>query len=115
MVISDRLPILSLVLSALWSGVLPTEAQVNVTQHHNHDSRDGLYIDAAFTQSAAGNLTRDLGFKGNFDTHAWCDSNGDTYCYTEAHANSDSDSSTYRHGDADSYFNPARWWPWLAN
>jgi hypothetical protein len=40
------------------------EAQVNVTQYHNHDSRDGLYIDFAFTQSAAGNLTRDLDFNG---------------------------------------------------
>ena len=39
-------------------------AQVNVTQFHNHDSRDGLYIDSAFTQSAAANLTRDLNFDG---------------------------------------------------
>jgi outer membrane protein assembly factor BamB len=35
-----------------------------VTQHHNHDSRDGLYVDPAFTQSAAANLTRDLAFDG---------------------------------------------------
>ena len=62
--IRDRLPILSLVVAALWSGVAPTGAQVNVTQHHNHDSRDGLYVDPAFTQSAASNLTRDLGFNG---------------------------------------------------
>src|SRR5215467_12528999 len=42
------------------------EAQVpvNVTQEHNNPSRDGVYIDAAFTQSAAANLTRDLGFNG---------------------------------------------------
>ena len=39
-------------------------AQVNVTQFHNHESRDGLYIDSAFTQSAAANLTRDLNFDG---------------------------------------------------
>jgi hypothetical protein len=56
------------VLSALCfvvvSNVQPADAQVNVTQHHNHESRDGLYIDPAFTQSAAGNLTRDLGFNG---------------------------------------------------
>ena len=39
-------------------------AQVNVTQFHNHESRDGLYIDSAFTQSAAVNLTRDLNFDG---------------------------------------------------
>ncbi len=37
---------------------------VNVTQHHNHDSRDGLYIDPAFTQAAAANLTRDPNFNG---------------------------------------------------
>ncbi len=49
---------------AVASSIQPTGAQVNVTQHHNHDSRDGLYIDPAFTQTAAGNLTRDLGFNG---------------------------------------------------
>jgi hypothetical protein len=54
----------SLVVAGLWSAVLPTNAQVNVTQHHNHDSRDGLYIDPAFTQNAAASLTRDLGFNG---------------------------------------------------
>jgi outer membrane protein assembly factor BamB len=37
---------------------------VNVTQFHNHDSRDGLYIDSAFTQGAAASLTRDLNFDG---------------------------------------------------
>src|SRR3982751_2225875 len=39
-------------------------AQVNVTQEHNNPSRNGVYIDAAFTSSAAGGLTRDLGFDG---------------------------------------------------
>ena len=51
-------------LAALWGVIQPTEAQVNLTQHHNHDSRDGFYIDPVFTQTAAGNLTRDLGFNG---------------------------------------------------
>jgi hypothetical protein len=37
---------------------------VNVTQFHNHDSRDGLYVDSAFTPSAAANLIRDLNFDG---------------------------------------------------
>ena len=46
------------------SPILPTNAQVNVTQYHNHSSRDGLYIDAAFTRSAAANLMRDLNFDG---------------------------------------------------
>jgi len=44
--------------------IAPTNAQVNVTQYHNHASRDGLYVDSAFTQSAAANLTRDLNFNG---------------------------------------------------
>jgi hypothetical protein len=54
----------SLVAVGLWTAVLPTNAQVNVTQFHNHSSRDGLYIDSAFTPSAAANLTRDLNFDG---------------------------------------------------
>src|SRR5215475_3778722 len=49
---------------AVLGGVFPTSAQVNVTQYHNQASRDGLYIDSAFTQSAAANLTRDLNFDG---------------------------------------------------
>ena len=48
----------------LWGTILPTGAQVNVTQYHNHSSRDALYIDPAFTQSAAAKLTRDLNFDG---------------------------------------------------
>jgi hypothetical protein len=54
----------SLVAVGLWTAILPTNAEVNVTQFHNHDSRDGLYIDSAFTPSAAANLTRDLNFEG---------------------------------------------------
>jgi hypothetical protein len=53
-----------LVTAGLWSVTLPTNGQVNVTQYHNHISRDGLYVDSAFTQSAAANLTRDLNFDG---------------------------------------------------
>src|SRR5437899_11215695 len=56
--------IFSIVLVYFWSAVVPINAQVNVTQFHNHESRDGLYIDSAFTQSAAANLTRDLNFDG---------------------------------------------------
>ena len=56
--------IFSVVVVCFWSAILPANAQVNVTQFHNHDSRDGLYIDSAFTQSAAANLTRDLNFDG---------------------------------------------------
>ena len=58
--------------STLLSAILPAESEthsqatgeINITQFHNHDSRDGLYIDPAFTQSAAANLTRDLNFGG---------------------------------------------------
>src|SRR5215467_15420078 len=53
-----------LVVAVLFNAVLPANAQVNVTQFHNHESRDGLYIDSAFTQGAAANLTRDLNFDG---------------------------------------------------
>ena len=56
--------ILSLVTAGLWSAIVSANAQVNVTQFHNHSSRDGLYVDSAFTQSAAANLTRDLNFNG---------------------------------------------------
>src|SRR5438128_10207965 len=53
-----------LLVPSLWSAVLRANAQVNVTQEHNNPSRDGVYIDAAFTPSAAANLTRDRGFGG---------------------------------------------------
>jgi outer membrane protein assembly factor BamB len=39
-------------------------ASADVTEHHNHDSRDGLYIDPAFTTNAAAALKRDLTFNG---------------------------------------------------
>src|SRR5438045_4439639 len=54
----------SLLVAVLGSAVLPAKAQVNVTQEHNNPSRDGVYIDAGFTPSAAANLTRDLNFDG---------------------------------------------------
>ena len=38
----------------------PEGTSVNVTQHHNNASRDGLYVDPAFTTAAAAGLTRDL-------------------------------------------------------
>ncbi len=44
--------------------ILTANASVNVTQHHNNLSRDGLYIVPAFTQAASANLTRDTGFNG---------------------------------------------------
>src|ERR1051326_317531 len=54
---------------ALLSGA---EGQVvNVTQEHNNPSRDGVYIDAAFTQSAAASLTRDLNFNGTISGNVY--------------------------------------------
>ncbi|HEU0273858.1 MAG TPA: hypothetical protein VFQ83_04970 [Candidatus Udaeobacter sp.] len=46
-------------------------AQINVTQFHNHDSRDGLYVDSAFTQSASANLMRDMNFDGTIAGSVW--------------------------------------------
>ncbi len=40
------------------------EDSINVTQHHNNASRDGLFIDPAFTVANAANLTRDMNFSG---------------------------------------------------
>jgi hypothetical protein len=54
----------SLIITLLLTAVLPVNAQVNVTQQHNNLSRDGLYIDSAFTPANAVNLTRDLTFNG---------------------------------------------------
>ena len=42
----------------------PANVAVNVTQHHNNASRDGLYIDPAFTPARAASLARDLNFTG---------------------------------------------------
>src|SRR6266403_1546643 len=54
----------SLLAAIVWSAVPPTDAQVNVTQKNNNLSRDGLYIDSAFTPGNAANLVRDLNFDG---------------------------------------------------
>jgi hypothetical protein len=53
------------------TGIFPANAQVNVTQEHNNPSRDGLYIDAAFTPSNAANLTRDMAFDGTISGHVY--------------------------------------------
>ena len=61
----------SLIVALLWTAVLPANAQVNVTQEHNNPSRDGLYIDAAFTPGNAANLTRDMNFDGTISGHVY--------------------------------------------
>ena len=55
---------LSLIVVLLCIAIFPANAQVNVTQKNNNPSRDGHYIDAAFTPGNAANLTRDTGFNG---------------------------------------------------
>jgi hypothetical protein len=62
--ISISSPVIAGSCIAVLSAISPAKAQVNVTQFHNHASRDGLYIDSAFTPSAAANLRRDLNFDG---------------------------------------------------
>src|SRR5436190_19634736 len=49
----------------------PTTIFADVTQHHNHASRDGLYIDPLFTQAAAANLARDLNFNGTISGNVY--------------------------------------------
>ncbi len=49
---------------AVLTSTIQLKAAVNVTQEHNNLSRDGVYIDPAFTPSAAANLARDTGFNG---------------------------------------------------
>jgi hypothetical protein len=51
--------------------VFPANGAVNVPEHHNHASRDGLYVDPAFTPAAAAALTRDLGFRGNISGNVY--------------------------------------------
>src|SRR6476646_8303748 len=54
-----------------WSVVPAIDAQVNVIQEHNNLSRDGVYIDAAFTPAAAVGLTRDLNFDGTISGNVY--------------------------------------------
>src|SRR5437762_13826844 len=56
--------IFSFLVASFWAVVLPANAQVNVMQKNNNLSRDGLYIDSAFTPANAANLVRDLNFDG---------------------------------------------------
>jgi hypothetical protein len=63
---------LSLVVILSWRAVFLANAQqVNVTQEHNNPSRDGLYIDAAFTLGNAPSLAREMGFDGTISGHVY--------------------------------------------
>src|SRR5213594_3633434 len=63
--------IVAILVVCLCAVVARAGTQVNVTQEHNNPSRDGVYIDAAFTPSAAANLTRDLGFNGTISGNVY--------------------------------------------
>src|SRR5437899_5074573 len=67
----SRIRIFVLVAASLCGATFSVSAQVNVTQEHNNPSRDGVYIDSAFTPSAAANLVRDLGFDGTISGNVY--------------------------------------------
>jgi len=54
-----------------WCLAVPVNAHVNVTQEHNNPSRDGVYIDRAFTRTNAAGLTRDLNFDGTISGNVY--------------------------------------------
>src|SRR5437762_8031110 len=56
--------IVAILVFALCGFVARANSQVNVTQKNNNLSRDGHYIDPAFTLVNAANLVRDLNFDG---------------------------------------------------
>src|SRR6188474_3934663 len=56
--------IVAILVLALCGFIARAGTQVNVTQKNNNPSRDGLYIDPAFTPGNAANLVRDLNFNG---------------------------------------------------
>jgi len=56
--------IVAILVAGVCSVIPRAKAQVNVTQKNNNLSRDGHYIDAAFTPGNAANLTRDMNFDG---------------------------------------------------
>ncbi len=64
-------PVFPLLVVAVWIAVTEANAQVNVTQEHNNLSRDGVYLDAAFTPSAAAGLMRDLDFDGTISGNVY--------------------------------------------
>lgn len=61
--ITRRLALLFIQFLVLGTAML--QGAVNVTQYHNHENRDGLFIDPAFTRTAAAALKRDMNFSGN--------------------------------------------------
>jgi len=71
-----RVPDLSRLLWGVFAAglILPsgrTLASINVTQHHNNSSRDGVYIDAAFVPVLASGLKRDTNFDGRVNGNGY--------------------------------------------
>jgi hypothetical protein len=69
--IAQRSLVAACVVLAAWGMDFAANAAVNVPEHHNHDSRDGLYVDPAFTPSAAAALKRDLAFGGGISGNVY--------------------------------------------
>ena len=67
----NRAPLFAVCLIAAGGFIFSASASINVAQHHNHGTRDGLYIDPAFTYSAVSNLTRDLHFNGTISGNVY--------------------------------------------
>ena len=63
--------IVAILTASLCVVVTRTIAQVNVTQEHNNPSRDGVYIDPAFTREAVPKLMRDLNFDGTISGNVY--------------------------------------------
>jgi len=61
----------AILVAGLWTTLPRTMAQVNATQEHNNPSRNGVYVDPAFTLSTAPNLTRDLEFDGTISGNVY--------------------------------------------
>src|ERR1043166_6244142 len=61
----------SLILAGLWVALFPINAQVCCAPGHNSFFRDGLFIDLAFSPSAAANVTRDLNFNGTISGNVY--------------------------------------------
>jgi outer membrane protein assembly factor BamB len=66
--VKHRVSIFCFGFAAWWitgfSPALAAEGSVNVIQEHNNLSRDGVFVDAAFTAANPANLTRELNFDG---------------------------------------------------
>jgi hypothetical protein len=63
--------IVGILIASLCVVVPRTIAQVNVTQEHNNPSRDGVYIDPAFTREAVPKMMRDLNFDGTISGNVY--------------------------------------------